>query len=208
MDEEKLEYLKGTTTVGLTCKDGVVLATDSRATAGYEVASKQAKKLYRITDHIAVTVAGSVGDTQSLVRNMRAETRYYQRRESCPIKVRVAAKMTSNMFKSSGIFPYLAVLILAGIDDSGPGMYLLSLDGSLIRETMVATGSGSPVAYGLLESQFGEDMDVQESVSLALKALGSAMERDIATGNEIQAATLTKEGYEQLSPDEIEMIIC
>ncbi len=204
MEEETLEYLKGTTTVGLTCKDGIVLATDTRASAGHEVASKQAKKLYEITDRIGVTVAGSVGDTQALVRNLRAEARYYEQREGNPISVRAAAKMTANMFQAARAFPYLAVLILAGVDESGPGLYLLSVDGSMIEENMVSTGSGSPVAYGLLESEYSEDLTVEEASPLAVNALKSAMERDIATGNEIKVAIIKEdEGFEELSSEEI-----
>ncbi len=203
MEEKPLEYLKGTTTVGLTCKDGVILATDTRATAGYEIASKQARKVYKITDNIGATVAGSVGDTQALIRQVRAEARYYRRREETPIRVRAAAKLTSNMFQASRIYPYLAVLILAGFDSSGPGMYLLSLDGSMIEENMVATGSGSPVAYGLLESEYGEGFATDEALPLAVNALSSAMERDIATGNEMKVAVISEEGYRELSSEEI-----
>ncbi len=206
LEEETLEYLKGTTTVGLACKDGIVLATDTRASAGHEVASKQAQKLYKITDRIGVTVAGSVGDTQALVRNLRAESRYYQQREGNPISVRAAAKMTANMFQAARAFPYLAVLILAGVDESGPSLYLLSVDGSMIEENMVSTGSGSPVAYGLLESEYSEDSTVEEALPLAVNALKSAMERDIATGNEIKVAKIKEEGYEELSSEEIKKL--
>lgn len=206
MEEEQLEYLKGTTTIGLTCKDGVVLATDTRATAGYEIASKEARKVYRITDRIGVTVAGSVGDTQALVRTLRSEARYYRRREGAPINVRAAAKLTSNIFVSSRALPYLAVLILAGVDESGPSMYMLSLDGSLIEEKMVSTGSGSPVAYGYLESEYEEDISVEEALPIAIKSLKSAMERDIATGNEMKVAKITEEGYEELSSEKIKQM--
>lgn len=204
--EEQLEYLKGTTTVGLTCSDGVILATDTQATAGYEVASKRAKKLYKITDRIGATVAGSVGDTQALIRMVRAEARYYRRKEGIPISVSAAAKLTSNMFQSARLFPYLAILIMAGVDESGPSIYLLSLDGSLIEETKVATGSGSPVAYGLLESEHEENMPVEETLPLAVEALSSAIERDIATGNEIRVATITEEGYEELPSGKVKEI--
>lgn len=206
IEEEKFEYLKGTTTVGMVCQDGAVLGTDSRASAGYEVASKTAKKLYRITDQIGVTVAGSVGDTQALVRNMRSEARYYKRKEGTPISVRAAAKMSSNLFKSSGLLPYLAVFIMAGYDESGPGMYLLNMDGSLIEEKMVATGSGSPVAYGLLEAKYEEELAVDEGVPMAVEALTSAIERDIATGDEIRVATLTKDGFEKVPSGKIQEI--
>ncbi len=201
--EDQLEYLKGTTTVGLVCSDGVVMGTDSRATAGYEVASKNAKKLYQITDRIGVTVAGSVGDTQALVRNLRGEARYYHRSRETPIRVGAAAKLASNLFRSGGMLPYLAILIMGGFDSNGPGMYLLSLDGSRIEEKMVSTGSGSQVAYGLLESKYEESLGVDEGLPLAANALNSAIERDIATGNEIKLAKVTEGGFERINSDRV-----
>lgn len=204
--DQRSEYLKGTTTVGLTCDDGVVLATDTRATAGYEIASKRARKLYKITDRIGATVAGSVGDTQALIRTIRSEARYYQRSRGTPITVRSAAKLTSNLFQSARMFPYLALLIMAGVDEHGPSMYLLSLDGSMIEETMVSTGSGSQVAYGLLESKYEEDISTEEALPIAVESLSSAMERDIATGNEMKVAKITEEGYKELPPEEIKKI--
>ena len=203
MEEETLEYLKGTTTVGLSCEDGIVLATDTRASAGKEIASKEAKKLYKITDRMGVTVAGSVGDTQELVKNLRAESRYYKHREGAPIRIQSAAKMASNMFR--GALPMLAVLILAGVDDKGPSLYLLNMDGSMIEENMVATGSGSPVAYGLLESEYEEGMDLEEITSLAVNALQSAMERDTATGDGIRVANISEDkGFRELSSEEVQ----
>ncbi len=205
MEEEALEYLKGTTTVGLSCEDGIVLATDTRASAGKEIASKEAKKLYKITDRMGVTVAGSVGDTQELVKNLRAESRYYKHREGAPIRIQAAAKMASNMFKGARVMPMLAVLILAGVDDKGPSLYLLNMDGSMIEENMVATGSGSPVAYGLLESEYEEGMELDEITSLAVDALQSAMERDTATGDGIRVANISEDkGFQELSSEEVQ----
>lgn len=204
---QQLEYLKGTTTVGLKCADGVVMATDSRATAGYEIASKTAKKLYKITDRIGVTVAGSVGDTQALVRSIRAESRYYHNDRNRPISVRAAAKLTSNLFRSAGLLPYLAVLLLGGVDDSGSSMYQLNMDGGLIEESMVSTGSGSKVAYGLLEAEYEEGLTVESGLQLAIRALSSAMERDIATGNEVNAAKITEDGFEEVPSDKVMEIL-
>jgi proteasome beta subunit len=203
LEKEQLKYLKGTTTIGLACKDGVVLATDTRATAGYLIASKRARKIYKITNHIGVTVAGGVGDTQGLVRMLRAEANYYQMREGVPMDVRAAAKLTANILHAYRLFPYLALLIIAGVDESGPSLYLVSLDGSMIEESKVATGSGSPVAHGVLEGEFEEGMEVEKALSIAVKALEAAIKRDIGTGNEIRVATLTEAGYRELSPGEI-----
>ena len=63
----------GTTTLGIVCKDGVVLATDTRATAGHMIVDKRAEKLHIINDNVAVTIAGSVSEAQLLIKLIIAE---------------------------------------------------------------------------------------------------------------------------------------
>lgn len=204
MNEKQLNHIKGTTSVGLSCKDGVILAADTRATGGYLVASKRARKVYKITDNIGISVAGSVGDTQELVRILRGETNFYRMREGMQMSVRGAAKLTANVLHQYRLLPYLAILLVGGMDESGSRLCLLGLDGSLIEEKKVVIGSGSPIAHGVLESEFREDMSVEDALPLTVKALKSAMERDIMTGNELKVATLTVEGYRELPSEEIE----
>lgn len=203
MEDQKLKYLKGTTTVGLVCDDGVVFATDTRATMGYEVASKKARKVYRITDSIAFTTAGGVADTQRLVDVMRVETGYYAMREGVPMDVGACARLVANVMNAYSFFPYLAHLLIGGVDARGPRLFFISMDGGLVEENMLATGSGSPVAYGVLETEFKDGMKVREALPLAVKAIKTAMKRDIATGNEVMAATITTKGYAELTPEEI-----
>jgi len=207
LKDENLKHLKGTTTVGLVCKDGVILATDTRATAGYLIASKRARKIYKITDGIAVTVAGSVGDSQGLVRMLRAEANYYRISEGVPMSVKAAAKLAANIMHAYRLFPYLALLIVAGMDNSGPSLYLVSFDGSMMEETKVATGSGSPVAHGVLEREFKEGMRVEKALPIAARAIDTAIRRDIGTGNAVKIATVTEAGYRELSDEEIEKLI-
>lgn len=204
--KDKLEHLKGTTTVGLACKDGVVFATDTRATAGYLVASKQARKIYKITDTIAFTTAGGVADTQRLVNIMRIEAGYYNMREGTPMDVRACVKLVGNVMNAYSFFPYLAHLLVGGVDAQGPGLFFVDFDGGLTEEKMIATGSGSPVAYGVLENEFKDGMKIDEALPIAIKAIKTAMKRDIATGNEIMAATVTNKGYFELPRDEIKKL--
>lgn len=203
MKEEELEHLKGTTTVGLVCKDGVVLATDSRATMGYLVASKKSKKIYGITDRIAFTTAGGVADTEQLVNTMRAEAGYYAMHEGTPMTVSACAKMVSNLMNS---YIYYANLLVGGMDDDAPRLFFIDIDGGMIEERMLATGSGSPVAYGVLETEFREGMKTDEAIPIAIRAIKTAMKRDIATGNEVLVAVVTKKGYRELTPDEIKKL--
>lgn len=206
LEKPKLKHLEGTTTVGIACRDGVVFATDSRATMGYLVASKKARKVYKITDTIGVTTAGGVADTQNLVNTLQAEAAYYLMREGVPMGVRASARLAANILHAYVLYPYIANLLVGGTDASGPKLFFLDLDGSLTEETMIATGSGSPVAYGVLETEFREGMSIEEASPIAIKAVRTAMKRDIATGNEIMVAMITKRGYRELSSAEIKKL--
>jgi proteasome beta subunit len=79
------ELKTGTTTVGLIAKDSVVLASDQRATMGYLIASKTAKKIYKITDQIGATIAGSVADAQSIMDLLRAEAKLFEIQRGRPM---------------------------------------------------------------------------------------------------------------------------
>jgi len=203
---EQLKHLEGTTTVGLVCRGGVVLAADTRATMGYLVASKQARKVYRITDNIGATVAGGVADTQDLVNILRAEARYYSLREGASMDVRAVARLAANVLHAYRLFPYIANLLVGGVGAGGSRLYFIDLDGSLTEESMVATGSGSPVAYGVMESEFMEGISTDEAVPIAIKAVKAAMKRDIATGNELAVVVITEAGFRELTPEEIKKL--
>jgi len=206
LKDQKLKYLEGTTTVGLVCEDGVVLATDTRATMGYEVASKKARKIYRITDTIAFTTAGGVADTQRLVDIMQAEAGYYAMHEGVLMDVCACARLVANLMNAYSFFPYIANLLVGGVGAGGPKLFFVDLDGGLVEDNMLATGSGSPVAFGVLETEFKEDMKIQDALPIAVKALKAAMKRDIATGNEIMVATITESGYSELTSKEIKKL--
>ncbi len=189
--------------MGVVCRDGVVLVTDSRATMGYLVASKKARKVYSITDTIAFTTAGGVADTEQLVNMMRAEARYYAMHEGVPMNASTCAKMVSNVMTS---YAYYANLLVGGMDGDTPKLFFVDMDGGMIEEKMVATGSGSPVAYGVLETGFKEGMKTEDALPIAVRAIRTAMKRDIATGNEVMAAIITKKGYSELSPEDIKKL--
>ncbi len=199
--------LKGTTTIGLTCSDGIVFVTDRRASMGYFIASKKAKKLFKINKFVGATVAGSVGDAQSLMRLMHAEARLYELNNRKIMSGDAIATILSNILHGNKIFPYLVQLLIGGYGENGNNTArVFSLDpiGGLTEEKMAATGSGSPMAYGVLEQEYSENKTVEENIPLALKALSSAMERDIATGNGMDLVSITKEGFKEYSEKEVE----
>ncbi|WP_457590497.1 archaeal proteasome endopeptidase complex subunit beta [Geoglobus sp.] len=199
---------KGTTTVGIVCKDGVVMATEKRATMGNFIASKRAKKIYKISDRVAMTTAGSVGDAQFLVRLIRVEMNLYEIRKEERPSVRAIATMTSNLLNSVRYFPYLVQLLIGGIDDRGASIYSIDPIGGAIEETdIVATGSGSPMAYGVLEDAYRDDLTVEEGIELAVRAIHSAMRRDSASGDGIDVVSITEDEYRELGRDEVEQIL-
>lgn len=199
--------LKGTTTIGIVCSDGVVLATDTRATMGYFVAHKRAKKVFPIDDHLAMTIAGAVGDAQAMVNILKANSQLYRFENNVAMPIGTAARLLANILFQSRMMPYILQAIIAGVDETGPKIFALDPLGSLIEEKFVATGSGSPIAYGVLESQLKKEMAVKEALVIITKAIKSAIERDAATGDSFDIVTITKDGYRELSGEEKKSVL-
>jgi len=201
-----MDNKKGTTTLGLVCQSGVVVATEHRATMGTMIAHKVAKKLFKIDDHLALTTAGLVGDAQVLSRYLTAESRLYtlQRDEKMPVKS--AATLMANILNQRKFYPYYVQLIIAGIDSSGPSVYSLDAAGGAIADIYTSSGSGSPYVFGVLEDHYTQSLTTQDGVILAVRALSAAMKRDSASGNGIDIAVISPEGYRDIEQKEIEEI--
>ena len=195
------ETKTGTTTVGLITKDGVVLATESKATMGNLVSDKHVKKIIQIDDHIAITTAGSVGDVQIIGRFLKSEANLYFVERGKKIPVEALATLLSNVLNSNRFFPYLGQFILAGYDTQ-PRLFELDPVGGMIEKKYSATGSGSPIAYGILEDGFQENMKLEDGIKLALRAVKAASERDAFSGGRINLAVITKKGFQELNAEE------
>jgi len=204
MPEQYQESMKGTTTIGLVFSSGVVLATEKRATMGYMIASKKAKKVYQVADRIGMTTAGGVGDAQQLARILTVECNLYQIRRSRPITVGATATLLSNYLNQNRYFPYYVQLLVGGVDEHGPSVYSVdAMGGATKEEEIVATGSGSPMAYGVLEDRFVPNMSRDEAIDLAIRGLKSAMKRDAGSGEGIHIVVITQEKYEELSEEQL-----
>ncbi len=207
MKEEKPELKKGTTTVAMVCKEGIVMATEMRATMGTLIAHKRTNKLFKIDEHIGMTVAGLVGDAQLLARYISAEVQLYRIKNGKPITLNGAATLMANILNGRSYYPYWVQLIIAGIDDRGPHVFSLDAAGGSIEDDYVTTGSGSPYVYGILEDHYRKGMSVKEGVELAVRAISMAMKRDAASGDGINLATIDrKDGFRRFSDEEIEKI--
>lgn len=198
------ELKTGTTTVGIICKDGVVLAAEKKATIGFTIDSKVSRKIYKLDDHIGLTIAGSVGDAMAIVRLMKAQLKLYKL-ERGPITVKAAAALLQNILQGNKFFPYMNMFILGGFDVNGPQIWSLDpVGGGSTLDKFYSTGSGSPFAYGVLEAEFKDGITVAEGAPLAIKAVKVAIERDIGSGGKgFMVAVITKDGYKELTEAEI-----
>ncbi|RLG18556.1 proteasome endopeptidase complex, archaeal, beta subunit [Candidatus Micrarchaeota archaeon] len=197
---------KGTTTVGLVCSDGIVFAADKRASMGHFIAAKEVDKIHQIADNMALTIAGSVADAQTLVRVMQAELKLYKMRNEESMSVSAATTLLSNIMFQYKMFPFFVQLLLGGVD-SKPAIYNLDPLGGVTSENIVSTGSGSPMAYGLLEDQYEEGKPIKENANLAVRAIATAMKRDSATGESIDLVHVDKRGFKRYGREDVKKIL-
>ncbi|MFH1317171.1 MAG: proteasome subunit beta [Candidatus Woesearchaeota archaeon] len=205
---EHKELKTGTTTVGIVCKGGIVLAADRRATSGFLIAHKKADKIHKLTENVAVTIAGTVSDAQLLIRYSQSELRLKKIRTGEDVTVKDAANLVarlvySNIRKFSTI-PGIAHFLLGGYDKTGLYLYDLYPDGSIeMCDDYISSGSGSVMAYGVLETLYKKDMSIEEGITLAAKCINAAIQRDAASGEGFQVITVTSEGVKTVVDKEL-----
>jgi len=204
--QNKAEY-HGTTTVGLVCSDGVILATDTRVTAGGFIAHKRGKKLLQVDENIAVTISGGVADAQNVIDSLKYYARSYRVEKGVPLPVKSAARIVSNILFSSRYYPFIASVLVGGYDKTGGSIYNLDFFGSILPEKVTATGSGSPVALGVLEAGFQEGMSVAKATPVAANAIIAAMRRNVFTGDHFDIAIIDKSGFREVSEQEKEKLL-
>nr|WP_240148884.1 archaeal proteasome endopeptidase complex subunit beta [Halorubellus sp. JP-L1] len=199
-DEENVNKT-GTTTVGIATDDGVVIATDRRASlAGRFVSNKQVVKVEEIHPTAAMTLVGSVGGAQSFISSLRAEVNLYEARRGEEMSMKALSTLAGNFARGG---PYFAINpILGGVDDEGSHVFSIDPAGGVMKDDYTVTGSGMQVAYGFLEQAWHEDIDMGEAKTAAARAVVSAAERDTGSGNGLVLAEVTADGVEITEYDE------
>ena len=181
-----------TTTVGIRSKDGVVLAADKRASKGFFVGSKVVQKIFHLDDTIAVAIAGQMSDAEYLVSLAKAERRLLELRRGYPLSVKESAKLIANITYSGmkSYSPFFVELVVAGVDREGPHVYTNDMSGAITSEDFMSSGSGSPIAYGVLEQGYRQDLDIDGAKRLGEAAVRAAMERDPGSGNGVDVLAI------------------
>jgi proteasome beta subunit len=192
----------GTTTVGITTPDGVVIATDKRASLGGRfVSNKNVQKVEQIHPSAALTLVGSVGGAQSFIRSLRVESNLYESRRGKQMSIHALATLAGNFARGG---PYFAINpILGGVDEDGTHVYSIDPAGGVMKDDYTVTGSGMQLAHGALEGEYHDDLSLEEAETLAAKAVNAATERDTGSGNGIFIATVTEDGVDIVDYDDV-----
>jgi proteasome beta subunit len=197
----------GTTTVGIIYKDGVILAADQRATLG-NIAEKDMPKVYKITSNIGVTTAGAVGDSLALIRFMRAQANLYEIERDTKMTPNAMASLLSNVLNGNRYYPFVFQPILGGINNK-PELFELTPFGCVTtKKDYAITGSGTTFAMTTLDNAYKKEMNEDEAIALAVKAVSAAKHRDIYSGGEsVTVVVIDKNGYREINRSQIDKII-
>jgi proteasome beta subunit len=189
-----LAWIPGATTIGVVCKDGVILASEKRVTYGNFVMSKGGKKVFKITDQIGAACAGLVGDMQILTREVEAQANLFSMDVGRRISVRSATKLMANILFNRRYAPLFTQTIVGGLDKEGPSLYVLDVLGSVIPDKYAVVGSGTEIAIGVLEEGYKEGIGIEDAKALVTRAIKSAISRDAMSGDGIDFLIITNEG--------------
>lgn len=197
MTEEALKT--GTTTIGIKCKDGVIMASERRATMGHMIAHTQVQKVYKIADNLGMTIAGLVGDAQLMVRYIQSEAALYEMKKGAPMSVNAAATLVANVIRQG----FYVGLIVGGYDAKGGHIYSIDGAGGYIEDNVVSVGSGSIFALGVLKTGYNPEMTMEEGKDLVIRSLIAAMTNDSASGDGMLISFIDDKGFRFLEQDAI-----
>ena len=183
-----------TTIIGIKTTEGVVLASDKRASKGFFIGSKIVQKISKIDDTLAIAIAGQLSDAEHLIKVTAAERKLIELRRGFPLSVKESSRLIANLAYSGlkNYQPYYVELLVAGVDRSGSHVNVADMSGAITNEDYAASGSGAPIAYGVLESLYHFDITNDEAKEIAKKAVAAAMERDPGSGNGIDVLVIPK----------------
>ena len=211
MAEEKINVAKtGTCTVGIVCKDALILVADKRGSAGEGlILDKSAKKIYILNENIAATIAGTVSDIQMVLKLAKAELELKRIKTKKFPTVKEAANLFAaivyqNIRKFSPILG-ISAFILGGKDTSGVSLYEVHPDGTVTEQRKFATTGayGSIIGLGLLDNEWKPNMSVEEGKKLALKVVNTAIRRDATVGEGIDVVVIDKSGVSEIKEEKI-----
>lgn len=205
-EHEVMEYVKpnhGTTTLGFIFKGGVIIAVDSRASMGSYISSQTVKKVIEINPFLLGTMAGGAADCSFWQRNLGMQCRLFELNNERRISVKAASKLlANNMFSYRGMGLSMGTMV-AGWDPEGPGLYYVDSDGQRTKGKVFSVGSGSLYAYGVLDNGYKWDMEDDEAIELARRAIYHATFRDAVSGGTVSVYLVKETGWTKVKGDDV-----
>ncbi len=213
MNEEIAKHVlrTGTVTMGIICKDGIVLGADRRVSysggSGVVYFADKMKKILEISDRIITTVAGGASDAKKTVEILRAEIRLKELRTREKPSVQEVASLLANMtyqnIRTPSMIPSIAHFLVAGYDSEGYRLYDVSPDGYIKEAKRYASsGAGIMQVDAILDSEYKEGMSLQEGVVLVKKCIIAASGREPSVGAGMDIYTITKDSLKQVVEQE------
>eukprot|EP01017_Pseudomicrothorax_dubius_P010211 TRINITY_DN13618_c0_g2_i2.p1 TRINITY_DN13618_c0_g2~~TRINITY_DN13618_c0_g2_i2.p1 ORF type:complete len:274 (+),score=79.02 TRINITY_DN13618_c0_g2_i2:157-978(+) len=182
----------GTTIVGVTFKDGVVLAADTRATSDTTVAEKNCAKIHYLAPNIYCCGAGTAADCEHVTEKMSSELELLRLNTGRVSRVMTAAsRLQWNLWQYRGNIG--AALIIAGVDPKGKWLAQLSPEGTTSYLPYCAMGSGSLAAIAILEAKFRDGLTQDEAVDLVQEAIEAGIFHDLGSGSNVDVCIITAE---------------
>uniref|UniRef100_A0A670Z071 Proteasome subunit beta n=2 Tax=Pseudonaja textilis TaxID=8673 RepID=A0A670Z071_PSETE len=201
--DAKIELEHGTTTLAFKFQHGVIVAADSRSTAGVYVASQTVKKIIEINPYLLGTMAGGAADCSFWERLLARQCRIYELRNKERISVAAASKLLANMvYQYKGMGLSMGTMI-CGWDKRGPGLYYVDSEGNRISGTVFSVGSGSVYAYGVMDRGYSHNLSVEDAYDLARRAIYQATYRDAYSGGSVNLYHVRSDGWIHVSSDDV-----
>lgn len=198
---------RGTTSLGIKSKEGVVLVVDKRTTSRL-VESKSIEKIFEIDTHIGAATSGLVADARALIERARIESQINKITYNEPIHVDGLAKKICDMkqlyTQNGGVRPFGSALIIGGVNSNGCKLFETDPSGALIEYKATAIGSGRQAAMDVFEENYEDDLTLEESIDLALDAVYEATNgKTTSESVEIAVIDAKTKAYKKLSDDEV-----
>ncbi|ODV61499.1 proteasome core particle subunit beta 5 [Ascoidea rubescens DSM 1968] len=192
----KIKIAHGTTTLAFRFQGGIVVAVDSRATAGSWIASQTVKKVIEINPFLLGTMAGGAADCQFWETWLGTQCRLHELRNKERISVAAASKILSNLvYNYKGMGLSMGTMICGYTKKEGPTIYYVDSDGTRLNGDLFCVGSGQTFAYGVLDSNYKWELSVDEALQLGKRSILAATHRDAYSGGSINLYHVTEKGW-------------
>lgn len=192
----KIKIAHGTTTLAFRFQGGIVVAVDSRATAGNWISSQTVKKVIEINPFLLGTMAGGAADCQFWETWLGMQCRLHELREKSRISVAAASKILSNLtYEYKGMGLSMGTMICGYTKREGPAIYYVDSDGTRLKGNLFCVGSGQTFAYGVLDASYKWDLTVEEALALGKRSILAATHRDAYSGGSVNLYHVTENGW-------------